>query len=390
MRPLLLLLCCASPAPLLAQTLQATVPAIAAELPGNAGMSMPLRWGQGVLQVQIDKGMLPAALVEGRSITALRLRRPTLVDEPAYAALNRQLVVRAGFCSQHANTLVQDLAANRAAVNATATGTGLVTVFGPATVAVPATAATTHADRLGAGLMTIPLSPPLPVPPAATLADAGLFVEFETVEAVFGADPGNWVDAVWVDPSAITGYAVPLGSRGCDPAHVFTLVYNTGSPPRRGVAAQLGLDRAVPGALVVTFFGLEPLTHAVNPVLGNGFHLGLGQSLASLGMPGCVQWSPMDAIAFGTSSQTGAYSWSIALPPAYTTVGMMLSVQAAELAPTANPLGVVVSNGQALVLDDNGIAAHCASVMFLGVPTATSQSPWPAWQGLMPVLGLDF
>lgn len=59
-------------------------------------MSLPLRWSEGTLQVRIDDVLLPANFV-GKTISGVRLRRPTFLHEPAYPALQRTLTIRAGF-----------------------------------------------------------------------------------------------------------------------------------------------------------------------------------------------------------------------------------------------------------------------------------------------------
>ncbi|MBL8752678.1 MAG: hypothetical protein JNK15_05205, partial [Planctomycetes bacterium] len=54
----------------------AVVPPVCAALPGNAAVSMPLRWSHGTMQVFVDPQLLPANFV-GQTITGLWLRRPT-------------------------------------------------------------------------------------------------------------------------------------------------------------------------------------------------------------------------------------------------------------------------------------------------------------------------
>ncbi|MEI6131184.1 MAG: hypothetical protein WCR59_14045, partial [Planctomycetota bacterium] len=46
------------------------VPTIAERLPGNAALSLPLRWSQGTLVVSIDAALLPLALT-GQAIHGL-------------------------------------------------------------------------------------------------------------------------------------------------------------------------------------------------------------------------------------------------------------------------------------------------------------------------------
>src|SRR5688572_26964084 len=102
---------------------RSVIPAACTTLPGNAALSLPLRWSHGTLQVRIDAALLPTGFI-GRTISGLRLRRPAFLAEPGYAALQRTLTVRGAFQPETATQLGQSLVGNRPA--------NLGVLFGPA------------------------------------------------------------------------------------------------------------------------------------------------------------------------------------------------------------------------------------------------------------------
>jgi hypothetical protein len=388
--PLLWLSGCWLAAPLSAQSLHATVPAVCAHLPGNAAVSMPLRWSQGAMQVLVNRVLLPGD-IGGRSITALRLRRPALLDEPAYAAMTTTLTITAGFTTNQSWQMSWDLAVNRAAVTDPATGSGLTTVFGPAAVSVAATAANGPGDALGAEFLVLTFATPLPVPTDALLGTASLFLEFAATGPTLGVDAGNWVDALLMQGGSTQGLAVSLGNHGCGAGTAMpTLQWSGAGPPQRGVDAALRVTNAGANAPTIVLLGFAPETHAVNATLGLGYYLGLGGALDALGAAGCYQWSPLDLYWLGSTDVGGAESVTFPLPAAATAVGQRLSVQVGVFNAAANPLGFLFTNGETLVLDDAGVGGQCSTVFVLGPVTPTTTSPWSTYYGLMPVLGIDY
>jgi len=355
---------------------RAVVPPIAATLPGNAAMSMPLAWSHGVLQVCVGSQLLPAALAGG-NLQGIRLRRPSFLGEAPYPALQRTLTVRAAFVP----TLPSALSGVRAA-NAPAT---FPVVWGPAQVQVAATAQPTGAPWLGDEFLVLPFSPPLPV------VAGSLLLEFETSDLPFRTAE-QWVDAVWAESGIERGYQATVGEGSCTTRSTpLELRWTSAASPTRGLDAILRLVGAPPaapngpGSVVLAWVGVEPQTHALA-----GDFLGYGQSLAALdpALAGCLQWSPLDLVVFGVADAAGGFDLRFPIPPAVTTSGMRLSAQAAFLdAQRTGPLPLSISNGVVMQLDTSGIGSRASSVFF---PYATATSPWVVQQGLMPVLVLDF
>jgi hypothetical protein len=355
---------------------RAVVPAIAATLPGNAAMSMPLRWSHGVFQCCIGSSLLPATLAGGQ-LQGIRMRRPSFVGEPDYPALQRTLTVRAAF-----TPLVPSAMGGFRAANAPA---NLATVFGPAPFSVAATTQPTGAPWLGDEYVVIPFSPPLPVTPGS------LFLEFETSDLPFRT-ADQWVDAVWIENGVEQGYSTTVGEASCTTrATPLEMRWTSGASPTRGIDAVLRLTGAPPaapnglGSVVLAWLGVEPQTHALA-----GDFLGYGADLASIDptLAGCRQWSPLDYVVFGLADAAGGFDLRVLIPTAPTTVGMRLGAQAAFLdSSRTGVLPLSVSNGVMMQLDTSRVGAQCSSVYF---PYAYPTSPWGAHLGLMPVLVLDF
>lgn len=351
----------------------AVIPAIAATRPGNAAVSMPLRWSQGVMQVVVDHSLLPAAACTA-GIQGIHLRRPAFLGESSYAALSRTLIVRAGVTTRAAQWLLPQIVANQP--------TGMQVVFGPGVVAVPATPALGHGDVLGPQFVHIPFAAPVVL---ATTADH-LFLEFECTDGPLAVEPDNWVEAVQFVGGVDGGYAVPLGNGGCSSLSApLELRWNGSSGPNRGSNATLQLTGAVPSALVLTLVSLDPANRAVG-----GSFLGFGADLSALGLTGCHQWAAPDLMLVGTATVVGSKAISFAIPTAHTVVGQRIVVQAAEFDAAANPMGIGFSNGTELVLDQSGVGNHAATVFFPGATTPTTSSPWGTSVGLMPVLAIDY
>ena len=355
---------------------RAVVPPIAATLPGNAAMSMPLAWSHGVLQVCVSSQLLPTALAGG-NLQGIRLRRPSFLGEAPYPALQRTMTVRAAFVPTLPNAMT-----GARAVNAPAT---FPIVWGPAPIQVAATVQPTGAPWLGDEFLVIPFSPPLPV------AAGSLLLEFETSDLPFRTAE-QWVDAVWAENGVEQGYQATVGAGACTTRSTpLELRWNNGASPTRGLDAALRLVGAPaappngPGSVVLAWVGVEPQTHELA-----GDFLGYGQSLAALdpALAGCLQWSPLDLVVFGVADAAGGFDLRFAVPPAVTTSGMRIGAQAAFLdAQRTGPLPLSISNGVVMQLDSSGVGPKASSVFF---PYATATSPWGVQQGLMPVLVLDF
>jgi len=353
---------------------RSVIPAACATLPGNAALSLPLRWSHGTLQVRIDATLLPAGFI-GRTISGIRMRRPTFLGEPGYAAQQRTVTVRGGFQSQQANQLTRVLATNRP--------TTLGVLFGPSQVSVAATAVPGAGTSTGDEFLHIPFTTPL-------LVIAGnLFLEFETSDAPLAVSAGNWVDAVWFPNGAETGYAVTLGDGSCTTRSTPTeLRWDDPLGPSVGQTATLLLTGAPPTAagatgFVATWFGLAP-----EPRAASATYAGFGASLGTIdpGLASCHQWAPIDANWFGTTDAGGTYRMTFPLAATMATIGMRIGVQAAWIDVSRPGLPLSVSNGVMLVCNQIGVADRCASVFFPG--TATT-SPWHVYLGQMPVVVLE-
>ncbi|MBM4061375.1 MAG: hypothetical protein FJ265_09830 [Planctomycetes bacterium] len=348
---------------------RSTLPAACQVLPGNAALSLPLRWSHGTLQVRVDSPLLPAGFV-GRTIHGLRLRRPTFLGEPAYPALQRTLTVRGGFQPQQAVNFTQDLALNRPA--------NPQVLFGPAPVAVPATAAPGAGTSIGEEFLVLPFSPPLPV------VAGTLFLEFEAGDAPLQVGADHWVDAVWFDGGVETGYAVTVGAGSCTTrAEPTELVWTGAAGPRVGGTADLRLLGVAPGSFVYAWTGLSPESRAASATW-----FGWGGSLGPLspGLAACHQWAPLDASWGGLADAFGRFDTSFPLAASYATAGLHLGVQAAWIDLARPGLPLSVANGVALVLNQIGVGNRCGCVYF---PGAATWSPWLPFHGQMPVIVLE-
>ena len=352
----------------------ATVPPVCASLPGNAALSMPLRWSQGAMQVFVDAQLLPPALI-GQTITGLRLRRSTLLGDTAYPALQRTLTVRGGFQTAPAAAMIGSLPQNRPS--------SAQVLFGPAVVSIAATPAPGPATTTGEEFLSIPFSIPLPVT-AGTL-----YLEFEASDAPLMVGTGHWVDAVWFPGGADDGLVASVGDGSCTTRPEPTqLTWTEAHGPFAGIQAQVRVAGAPPATqgsagLVVCWVGLDPMTTPV----GNGY-LGYGGSLGSSfpSMAGCHQWAPFDVAWFGTTDTTGSFATMFTIP-SNTLIGTRVGVQAAWF--DGNQMGVPLSfsNGLQLVCRSAGVGNHCNTFFFPGTATV---SPWPPFVGQMPVLLLEY
>lgn len=358
---------------LLAQN-RSVIPPVCTTLPGNAAMSMPLRWSHGTLQIRLNANLLPAGFV-GRTISGLRLRRPTFLGEPAYGPLQRTLTVRGGFQPEASWQMVQTLAANRPA--------GLAVLFGPAVVTVAATAAPGVATATGQEFVHVPFTTPLPV------VAGNLFLEFVTSDAPLQVVADHWVDAIWFENSQENGYAVTVGDGSCTTrAEPTELRWDDPLGPRVGQTAALRLTGAPPTAggstgWAVAWFGIGPEGRAASATFA-----GFGASLGGIdpGLAACRQWAPIDASQVGTTDAGGSYRYTFPLAANATTIGMRIGVQAAWLDPSRSGLPLSVSNGVMLVLNSVAAGDRCAAVF---CPGSATVSPWTVYFGMMPVVILE-
>lgn len=352
---------------------QVTVPAVCSTLPGNAAVSLPLRWSHGTMQVRIAQSLLPAAL-QGQTITGLRLRRPTFLFEPAYPAVSRTLTVRGSFQTDSPAQLTSSLAQNRLA--------GVQVLFGPAAVASPATPLPGPAATTGQDVLHVVFTQGLPVVPGT------LFLEFEAGDAPLQVAATNWVDAVWFDGGVENGYVVSVGDGSCTSRPAPTqLWWNDSVGPQVGGTARFRLDGAPPttptsGGLVLMWMGLDPETQPPGPTnLGFGVSFGL----VDPGLAGCHQWAPLDLPWAGVTDAVGGFTTTF--PLANVPVGARIGVQAAWLDGTRPGLPFSFSNGLVMVLNTVNVGAGCATAWF---PANLALSPWPAFLGQMPVLTLEY
>jgi hypothetical protein len=350
---------------LVAQT-TTVVPARCVDLPGNAALAMPLRWSQGVLQVFVDPPLLPAAL-NGQALTGVRLRRSTLLGDPANPALSRTLTVRGGYQPFLAAQMQGSVTQNRPA--------GAMVLFGPATVTTAATGAPAAGAPVGEDLLNVDFTTPLP------WAAGTLFLEFEVADAPLQISAAHWVDAVWIPNGTDTGYAVTVGTGGCTTRPEPTELRWTGSAaPAPGITGTLEVRGTPPTAGSSVGFVLEWI--GFSPRANN---FGVSLSLLDPGLVGCHQWAPFEVSWSGTANAAGIYATPLPLPSS-SALGTELGVQAAWLDLSRTGLPLSFSNGLVLRLGPSGVGTGCSTMFF---PGAATVSPWPAFVGQMPVLLLE-
>lgn len=352
----------------------AIVPSICTNLPGNAAVSMPLRWSHGTMQVFVDSILLPPNFV-GQSITGLWLRRPTLPGDVAYASITRTLTVRGGFTSNLAAQFVGSIPQNRPA--------NTIVLFGPSSVISSPVAAPGATTVLGADLAHVVFTTPL-------LVTAGtLFLEFETSDTPLSVSSDHWVDAVWFANGNDQGYAVAVGDGSCTtrPEPV-RLRWTAAGGPAPGTTATVEVSGAPPTAggatgYALVWAGLDPQTQG--PGVG---YLGFGASLTAIdpGMVGCHQWAPFALTWFGATDAAGKFTATLPIPGA-AAVGLRLGLQGAWVDTTRPVLPLSLSNGLMLVVGSAGVGNHCNTMFF---PAGTTVSPWAPFVGQMPVLRLEY
>lgn len=355
-------------APAVAQS-SAVVPGICATLPGNAAVSLPLRWSHGIMQVWVEAPLLPTGFV-GQTITGVRLRRSTLPFDTAYGPVQRTLTVRGAFWNIQAEQMTTSLTQNRPPA--------LVDLFGPATVAVGATAAPGASTVLGEDFLQIQFSTPLPVV-AGTLC-----LEFETNDPPLQVSSEHWVDAVWMEGGIDEGYVAFVGDGSCTTQTTPTRLAWVGSQgPDVGTTTALQASGIPANGLVLAWVGLDPATRPPGAgYLGFGGDFGLIEPA----LAGCHQWAPLDAAWFGSADVNGRFAVALAVPST-ATLGTRLGFQVAWLDPARGGfLPFSFSNGAVLAVGTAAIGTRCATAFF---PAGVTTSPWPAFLGQMPVLTLE-
>ncbi|MBL8733018.1 MAG: hypothetical protein JNN13_11670 [Planctomycetes bacterium] len=356
----------AAPAP--AQS-TAVVPSICAALPGNAAVSLPLRWSHGIMQVWIEASLLPTGFV-GQTISGVRLRRSTLPFDTAYGPVQRTLTVRGAFWNIQAVQMTTSLTQNRPPA--------LIDLFGPAPVAVAATAAPGAATVLGEEFLHVQFTTPLPVV-AGTLC-----LEFETSDAPLQVSSEHWVDAVWMEDGVDEGYVAFVGDGSCTTQAVPTRLAWVGSAgPDVGTTTALQASGIPANGLVLAWVGLDPTTRPP----GAGY-LGFGGDFGFVepALAGCHQWAPFDATWFGAADANGRFAVGLAVP-ATAALGTRLGFQVAWLDPARSGfLPFSFSNGAVLAVGSAAIGSRCATAFF---PAGVTTSPWSAFRGQMPVLMLE-
>lgn len=344
-----------------------TIPRQLDGVPGNAAISMPVRWSKGVMQVIWDQSLI--AELKGRTLRRIRLRRPSFIAEPDYPALQRRVVVRLGMTSKLAAEMTSDLADNRPP--------SLTVVAGPAVVSLPALPAHGPGDAVAGTLVDLTFDQPF------TVADTGnLFLEWENLDSSLSISPDHWIDAVRVP--ATGGLALEVGNGGCssDPVLMpMALTWVAGAPPASGVETNLHLRGGPPGAPALIVLGLDPQNR--QPPWDFGFGSDLGAVLA----PGCYQWTGLDLSFAQVLNPLGALSIELPFPSGVDLAGQRVGIQVLAADPQANPPGLALSNGILLIMDDVGFRLECATVLALD---ANSQSPFLPFKGLAPIVTFGF
>jgi hypothetical protein len=347
-----------------------TLPRDLGRLPGNASLSLPLRWTEGTLQVVYRQDQIPLSTV-GKQLTAISLRRPAWFDEVGYPARTRTLRLHVQVANRQPVNLRRDLAVNRDATT--------VHGFGPAQVTIAASSAGGAGDATGDVLCTIPVQPPFVIP-----GSGGILVEIETLDGPLSIDGMDilWVDAIEALDGSTGGLAFELGQTGCSTKGDLRLVLPEGADvPGFDEDFQVSLTGARPGAVGFLFQMLNP--YQMQPGLGLGF----GADLTPLQAPGCFQWTEVDlaaAVPFTVGSQ-GTIDLTTKIPPGVAGAGNLAALQVVMVEPALNPVGYASSTGLLLSVGSNWIQDGVATVLSPGTKT---KSPWERFLGLAPVLEL--
>lgn len=137
----------------------------------------------------------------------------------------------------------------------------------------------------------------------------------------------------WVSSPAV---AVPYGA-GCG-SPVLSLSAVPGMPPVLGGTAQVALT-SIPTPLAFVALGWSNTSSALGP---------LPHDLGSYGMAGCSLWTSTETpAAAATYNAPGIATYSLTIPNQLSLLGAQIYLQGWAPSPSANPGGVVTSNGVA-------------------------------------------
>jgi len=333
-------------------------------MPGNAGLSMPVRWTVGLMQVLVEQSVLPATLASA-PLVRIRLRRAAFASDPPDPARTLDCELRLGNSGLLARHLTPDMVANRPG--------SLTVVAARRSYNVPATPALGPGDAVAADFVDLPLDAPF------SFAGPNLFLEWQNWAPSQDVSPGHWVDAVHFPGGVDLGLVVQAGAHGCGSRGGAAMVLEAGSssPPAAGATFPVLLRRAAPtsACVLLTFF---------DPMLRSPLGLRFGQALGAAGMPGCYLWAGPDLQVGFTSDASGDGRAGVGLPNSSLLRGRTVSMQAVTLDRTANAPGVATSSG--LLLRPDFVGVYDRAVTVLEYRSGSTSSPWLPFLGLMPVL----
>lgn len=345
--------------------------------PGDSGVSLPARWAQGRMQIIVESTIIPTDL-PGKTIKRVRVRRPALVAEPAYAARTLTMTLTLGVPTKLPGFMVTDIAQNRPATT--------TVVAGPLSYSIPATNPHGPGDPVAADLVDLPLSTPYLFPSAP----GGLYLEWETASPTLDVSAGHWVDAIYSFGGTDLGGAFMLGNGGCGTSTTLSPPMQLGPgdtvPPTLGGPCKIALRGAKSGSDAWLRFGQED-TDTNLPPIGSG--IAFGAPMSGIGMPGCWFWSTTAAITLkSTTDFFGQVTFTLTLPNIPALRGQRLQSQAYCRDASLNALGLAASNGLVLVPNEVGVKAAAATVFCFGAGVTVSQ--WPVFVGTIPVLLLGY
>jgi len=169
--------------------------------------------------------------------------------------------------------------------------------------------------------------------------------------------PGGAFEIRWQNAATtatrqiLTGVSYGLGARDGGSYDLSAAVpFSTGRDANALRLAASG--RPVLGSTINLNTSEIPANVAVGAMLFGLTKIDPGIDLASLGAPGCRQYTSIDAssVFFGTGSTR---SMAMSFPNVPTFAGVQIKTQAAVLSPGANALGLLTTNGLELNLDVN-------------------------------------
>ena len=354
----------------LAQT-STTLPLGFDRLPGNAALSMPVRWSWGRMQIIYDDEQL--APLDGLTITRLRLRRPNFFDEPAYPSVQRTFEISIGPAGRTAQTVHAQPDLNLPAAGQ------MTVVFGPAPVTIGGTAEAAAGDVVGATIVDVALTQPYTV---QVTPGEHLLVDWKCVDTGLTVSSGAWVDAVRMPGAASLGLAVPVGQNGCGgfggaPIANRLDVAEDSRHPAFGSETTLVLGNAQPSRQLWLLLGID--VHLMT------IPAAFGAPLVNFPIPtpsGCRAWSPLDGIllSVGDTSPSGTFSYDLDFPANPAFQGIQLGFQAMIL---EDPPQLAFSSGLILWMDDVGLGGQIGTCLTLADET---EATWDSFRGATPIV----